>query len=327
MLGLMVTLAASARADVFNMGGGQTSFSLVPVGNPGNANDTTGYGSVGYNYSIDKYDVTLGQYTQFLNAVAKTDTYGLYNSYMSTDYNTQGIQQTGSPGSYSYSVTGSNPQAANCPAFDVTWFDAARFSNWLQNGQGTATTVGQAFALTETGAYTLNGDTTSGTESRNANAKYFIPSENEWYKAAYYNPSSGTYSTYATQSNIAPSNSLVLVPNDANYYHGGYTDPTNYLTPVGYFSTSPSYYGTFDQSGDVWNWNDAIISGSFRGLRGGSWGNYSGSLASSDRSNDLPVDENYIIGFRVASVPEPGSLTLLLACAVGFGIWRLRRNA
>ena len=329
-LGLMITLAASVRADVFNMGGGQTSISLVPVGNPGNANDTTGYGSVGYNYSIDAYDVTLGQYTQFLNAVAQTDTYGLYNSYMSTDYNTQGIQQTGSPGSYSYSVTGSNPQAANCPAFDVTWFDAARFSNWLQNGQGTATTVGQAFALTETGAYTLNGDTTSGTESRNANAKYFIPSENEWYKAAYYNPSSGTYSTYATQSNIAPSNSLVLVPNDANYYSGGYTDSTNYLTPVGYFSTSPSYYGTFDQSGDVWNWNDAIISGSFRGLRGGSWlsdFSYPHSLASSFRVGNDPTVENDVIGFRVASVPEPGSLTLLLACAVGFGIWRLRRNA
>ena len=326
-LGLIVTLAAAARADVFNMGGGQTSISLVPVGNPGNANDTTGYGSVGYNYSIDKYDVTLGQYTQFLNAVAKTDTYGLYNSYMSTSYNTQGIQQTGSPGSYSYSVTGSNPQAANCPAFDVTWFDAARFSNWLQNGQGTATTVGQAFALTETGAYTLNGDTTSGTESRNANAKYFIPSENEWYKAAYYNPSSGTYSTYATQSNIAPSNSLVLVPNDANYYNGGYTDSTNYLTPVGYFSTSPSYYGTFDQSGDVWNWNDALVSGSFRGLRGGLWGDGSSLLASSSRSTGYPSDEHGSIGFRVASVPEPGSLTLLLVCAVAFGIWRQRRNA
>ena len=327
--GLMVTLAASVRADVFNMGGGQTSISLVPVGNPGNANDpATGnlYGSVGYNYSIDKYDVTLGQYTQFLNAVAKTDTYGLYNSYMSTNYNTQGIQQTGSPGSYSYSVTGSNPQAANCPAFDVTWFDAARFSNWLQNGQGTATTVGQAFALTETGAYTLNGDTTSGTESRNANAKYFIPSESEWYKAAYYNPSSGTYSTYATQSNIAPSNSLVLVPNDANYYNGGYTDSTNYLTPVGYFSTSPSYYGTFDQSGDVWNWNDAIISGSFRGLRGGS-GTSTPAPGVVLPRRGYPTDESDSLGFRVASVPEPGSLTLLLACAVGFGIWRQRRNA
>ena len=90
-----------ARADVFNMGGGQTSISLVPVGNPGNVADsaiTAAWaavrprnwpGEVDYNYSIDAYDVTLAQYTQFLNAVAKTDTYGLYNSYMSTDYNTR----------------------------------------------------------------------------------------------------------------------------------------------------------------------------------------------------------------------------------------------
>jgi len=187
----------------------------------------------------------------------------------------------------------------------VTWFDAARFSNWLQNGQGTATTVGQAFALTETGAYTLNGDTTSGTESRNANAKYFIPSENEWYKAAYYNPSSGTYSTYATQSNIAPSNSLVLVPNDANYAAApsyNYTDPTNLLTPVGYFSTSPSYYGTFDQSGDVWNWNDAIISGSFRGLRGGYWLDNSSYLASSYRYDYSPTLEYTSLSVSVLQV-------------------------
>ena len=188
-------LGGTARADVFNMPGGQTSISLVPVGNAGNAPDpATGnlYGSVSYNYSIDAYDVTLAQYTVFLNAVAKTDTYGLYNIYMggaNDYYSTQGIMQSGSPGSYSYSVTGSNPQAANCPAFDVTWFDAARFCNWLQNGQLTGV---RGTGTTETGAYTLNGDTTSGTESRNANAKYFIPSENEWYKAAYYNPSSAT---------------------------------------------------------------------------------------------------------------------------------------
>src|SRR5208282_5969812 len=87
--GLMVTLAASARADVFNMGGGQTSISLVPVGNPGNVADTAahsgnpaGQGAVSYAYSIDSYDVTLAQYAQFLNATAKTDTYGLYNSNM-----------------------------------------------------------------------------------------------------------------------------------------------------------------------------------------------------------------------------------------------------
>ena len=127
----------------------------------------------------------------------------------------QGISQSGSPGSYSYSVTGSNPQAANCPVFDVTWGDAARFCNWLQNGQPTSGT--EAAGTTETGAYTLNGDmiTRHGMHATRA-ATYFIPSENEWYKAAYYK-GGGTnagYWTYPTQSNTAPGNSLALAPSD-----------------------------------------------------------------------------------------------------------------
>ena len=148
------------------------------------------YAAVPYTFYMGKYDVTLGQYCQFLNAVARTDPYGCYNSMMaggdikdSIGAYPFGIAQSGSPGSYSYSVTGSNPQAANMPAYAVSWLDAARFSNWLQNGQ---LNVLEGTATTETGAYTLNGEITSGTESRNAGAKYFIPSENEWYKAAYY---------------------------------------------------------------------------------------------------------------------------------------------
>ena len=109
----LLASAVTAQADVFNMGGtisggtwtGLASLQFVTVGNPGNPPDpATGsvYGSVSYNYNIDAYDVTLGQYCQFLNAVAQTDTYGLYNSYMSTDYATQGISRSGSPaGSYS----------------------------------------------------------------------------------------------------------------------------------------------------------------------------------------------------------------------------------
>ena len=168
-----------------------------------------------------------------------------------------------------------------------------------------------------------------------ASATYFIPSENEWYKAAYYDPAlnggAGGYWTYPTKSNIAPSNSLVLAStstNNANYYTSGYTDPTNYLTPVGTFAASPGPYGTYDMGGDVWQWNEANISGSFRGLRGGSWID---SPAAWPRppaaTTSHPTVENNNIGFRVASVPEPGSLALLLAGAVGFGIWRWRRNA
>ena len=143
-------IAGSAQADVFNMGGtynpatgtwtGSASLQFVTVGNPGNAADpSTGYGSVGYTYQMGKYDVTVGQYVQFLNAVAKTDTYGLYNGLMASygGIFPFGITQSGSSGSYSYSVTGSYAQDANCPMFEVSWGDAARFCNWLQNGQPT----------------------------------------------------------------------------------------------------------------------------------------------------------------------------------------------
>jgi formylglycine-generating enzyme required for sulfatase activity len=170
------------------------------VGNPGNAADTvvmndgtTGYGAVPYTYQIGKYDVTTAQYCQFLNAVATTsDPYGLYNSYMATDMPTVAITQSGTAGNYSYSVTGNYGQGVNCPIFDVTWGDAARFCNWLQNNQPTGA---EGPGTTETGAYTLNGATTNAALmaiTRNAGAVDFIPSENEWYKAAYYNASNGT---------------------------------------------------------------------------------------------------------------------------------------
>ena len=320
---VLTLVAGVARANLFNMPGAQTSLSFVTVGDPGNAPDTavmgnedgtTGYGSVLYVYRMGEYDVTIGQYVQFLNAVAQTDTYGLYNSYMD-DYSTLGIAQSGTSGSYNYSVTGGDPQAANCPVHDVTWGDAARFCNWLQNGQPTypAGTPGEVAGSTETGAYTLNGDTTNYMETRSSGATFFIPSENEWYKAAYYKGGSTNagYWAYPTQSNTAPSNVLSSSgSNNANYNTGSFgnfifTDPTNNLTPVGAFSASPGPYGTYDMGGDVWQCNEAII-GSSRGLRGGSWYDRSSILASSYRSHaNTPTYPYSDVGFRVASL-EPG---------------------
>jgi formylglycine-generating enzyme required for sulfatase activity len=330
----LVASAATVQADdVFNMPPGQTSLQFVTVGDPGNAADpATGnlYGSVAYTYQIGKCDVTLSQYTAFLNAVAKTDTYGLYNTNMATDFPTNystniGISRSGSSGSYSYSVTGNG----NMPVFDVTWGGAARFCNWLQTG------------TTETGAYTLNGATLDAALmaiTRNANATYVIPSENEWYKAAYYKGGSNNagYWFYPTQSNTTPSNVLSATgTNNANfwYWDGGFTDPTNYLTPVGAFADSPGPYGTFDMGGDVWQWNEANIDGAYRGLRGGGWDfGYDELVASAANGIETPTYEGNFYngiyaGFRVAFVPEPGSITLLVAGAlslVAYG-WRRRR--
>ena len=131
---------------------------IVPVGNAGNAADQNyfdqgAYGGVGYNYAIGKYEVTLNQYTAFLNAVAATDAYGLYDSSMgpaNTRDTVKGISQNGTSGSFNYSVIGNG----NRPVTFVSWFDAARFVNWLHNDQPSGM---QTAATTEDGAYTLNG--------------------------------------------------------------------------------------------------------------------------------------------------------------------------
>ena len=259
---------------------------------------------------------------------------------MATDYPTIKITQSGSSGNYSYSLTGGYSQGANCPIFDVTWGDAARFCNWLQNGQPTfpTGTPGEVTNSTETGAYTLNGAVTNAALmgiNRNGGATYFIPSENEWYKAAYYkggNANAG-YWAYPTQSDALhpPSNVLSTTgTNNANYDNGTYpsgtfTDPTNHLTPVGAFSASPGPYDTFDMGGDVWQWNEGTTLGC-RYEWGGSWGNTYSMMAMTAGGYDYPANAFRDIGFRVASVPEPGSIMLVVAgglCLLAYA-WRRR---
>lgn len=123
----------------------------VIVGNPGNAGDTQSqgiFGAVDYVFAIGKYEVTAGQYTEFLNAVAATDTYALYNVNMWTHAEGCKIERSGSPGNYTYSVA---PDQANRPVNYVSWGDAVRFINWLHNGQPTGA---QDLTTTEDGSAT-----------------------------------------------------------------------------------------------------------------------------------------------------------------------------
>ena len=293
----------------------------VTVGNAGNTGeqsrliygDTTYYGGVNYEYQIGKYEVTAGQYTGFLNAVAKTDTYGLYNTSMDSSSHGCQIQRSGSSGSYSYSVA---TDWANRPVNDVSWGDATRFANWLHNEQPTG---GQTAATTEDGAYYLNGAMSIAelvVPTRKAGAQVWLPSEDEWYKAAYHKNDgvTGNYFDFPTSSDSEPGRDMTEATNpgnNANYYDGGYvTGSPYYRTEVGEFELSDSPYGTFDMGGNVWEWNEALI-GSIRGVRGGSFSNSDGILRSSYRSDSSPGFGSNVVGFRVASVPEPCSLILL----------------
>jgi formylglycine-generating enzyme required for sulfatase activity len=276
---------------------------------------------VNYAYSLGKYDVTASQYAAFLNAVAKTDPYGLYNPGMVTDTKYGcGISQSGSSGSYTYSTT----KNGNFPVNYVTWGDAARFSNWLQNGEPTGP---EGPSTTETGAYTLSGAITTTalmSVTRNPGATWFIPTLDEWYKAAYYKGGSlnAGYWLYPTRNDIAPSNVLSATgTNNANFYINGYTDPTNFLTAVGAFAASPGPYGTFDQGGDLGQWNDTALGSLYRSVRGGAFTSESSILSSSIGGADGPTDEFFGEGFRVATVPEP-STGMLAVLACGLTWWK-----
>jgi sulfatase modifying factor 1 len=300
----------------------------VPIGNPSNAHDPNThdlYGAVAYGYRMGKYDVTVGQYTAFLNSVAATDTYSLYRTEMATDLAIAGIARSGVSGTYSYSVIGS----PNKPITYVSWGDAARFANWLQNGQPTGS---EGPGTTETGAYTLNGALTPAALNallRNSGAKWFIPTESEWYKAAYYDPMFEHYWLAATRYNTIPVSAPPgNTPNAANYYDKStgfavtsalrFSVGQNYLTDVGAYTASSSAYGTFDQAGNVFQWNETLIGDSFRGLRGGTWDNYDSFLQSNARYDDDPSDESYTLGFRVATIaPEPSTAALaVMACGM-----------
>lgn len=343
---ILLGLAASAFLLAGPAAATTVTYEMVTVGDPGNEADfSTGsaYGRVTYSYQIGTYDVTIGNYTAYLNAVDPTgaNTHGIYNSSMAGDLNIAGIafSQHAAAG-FKYSVMNNAGDSSNRPITYVSWFDAARFANWMTNGQGGSDT--------ETGAYTLNG---MNIVAANPGAAFSIPTENEWYKAAYYSPNYAGigvpgYYKYPTQSDDDPGNNATTptVANQANYKvdtlysvtQSSDEDATqNYLTDVGAFTNSVSFYGTFDQGGNVYQWNDldGTIS-PLRGVRGGDWNNGDPFTVSSSTTDAIdPSYEFFDTGFRLASrpfaVPEPST-----CCLMGMGIglayltrWRQRQRA
>ena len=293
---------ASVSADVV--------FDWVVVGNPGNPPDRVytpinpdrlQFGAVNYTFRISKHEVTNAQYVDFLNSVAASDPHDLFNQSME-------ITRSGNKGSFTYSV---DATYETNPVNYVSFFDAMRFTNWLHNGQGTGST--------ESGAYTIENESElhliGGNETRSAGARFFIPSEDEWYKAAYYDPRLASeggppgddfYWLYPTQHDIAPT--AELPPGGINSANSSYVVGDN--TDVGAYINTTSFYGTFDQGGNLWELNEAVIFTTKRGLRGGSWLDSVSQLAASSRNLFRPDDENFDVGFRVASL-LPGEPTMV----------------
>ena len=296
-----VTLSIQPSAQADTWGGGTTNeftIDFVGIGNAGNAADTTTYGAVPYEYRTGKNEISQLQIT-------KATLIGMANV---------------SAGAW----------ANDQPAATISWYEAAAFVNWLNTSTGKQA----AYNLTFSGSWTMalwsseQAWTAGGTNLyRNKDAYYFLPSENEWYKAAYYNAAGSNYFLYPTASSTAPTPVASGTTSGTAVYDGAASAPAIVDSAGG---LSP--YGTMGQGGNVWEWNESAfdglnnISSENRVSRGGSWGYSEDFLRSSSfRSSLVPSGEFHDVGFRVASVTEPSTYALLLMTAAG-ALWMTKRR-
>jgi formylglycine-generating enzyme required for sulfatase activity len=307
----LVLFAGSARADLFGTGVNQFTIDFVPIS--GATNPTSGYGIVNHDYRMGTYEVTNDQWNKFKAAYGPV---------------------TGSEGGYGVS---SYFTGLNQPTDSMNWFAAAQFVNWLNTSTGrqaaykfTGTQGSNTYTFVPWSSTDLGYDASN--PYRNTAAYYFLPNENEWVKAAFWNGTA--LQTYATKAG-----DTLFQGNGSNGGWNYYT--THYATtPSGPWivgSGSQELNGTYDMMGNNMEWMESPYSsgdygaGSSRGLRGGYWAFDSSYLPSFMRAHHDPTNEVNSLGFRVASVgvPEPGSIVLLVAgglCLLAYA-WRRRRGA
>jgi formylglycine-generating enzyme required for sulfatase activity len=352
-IAVLAAVMASGVCVAQAAGAQPVAIDTVPVGNPGNAGDVQPsgtYGAVDYEFVIGRFEVTAGQYTAFLNAVAASDPEGLYHTRMDYDADPTregcNIERHGVSGSYTYSVA---PDWADRPVNYVSWADAARFANWMHNGQPTGA---QDLTTTEDGSYFLDGlsegnDTLLEDVVREPDATWAIASEDEWFKAAYHmnDGVTGNYWSNPTSANGAVSGQLV----DPDPGHNATCrvnqvhtiDAPYYRTEAGARENSASPYGTFDQGGNVMEFTEAVPESDIRRMRGGSW-NMGCSQVSSSQIDDVmhSSDQFNDLGFRLVTLEAPNGppavpavsgrgllATLVAVCLAGAIALRLRRRS
>jgi formylglycine-generating enzyme len=292
---------------------GALNLQFVAVRSPGNPADDTGLGAVAYEYAISRYEVTNNQYAEFLNAVATpTDANAIYKS-------NPGISYPLVPIGFLrlYLV---DPGFENRPVSGLSFWDAARFSNWLHNGQPVGEQNG---STTEDGAYTLTPPAVMDNSIvRDSGASFFVPSTDEWYKAAFYDPALPGYYDYPTGTDV-PTVCAVPSPQDDRANCGG---AVGGVTDVGAYSASTSPFGSFDQGGNLREWVEEIA-GAAREARGGFWASSQFEISNEGFTGYEATLGVGSVGLRIArTVPEPGRLLLAATGALVLGAVR-RRNA
>ena len=305
-----ILTAATVHADTF--GGGANAFTIdfVTIGNAGNPDDAGAGGGPGYYtpYGGVPYEFRMGVTEVSENWITNATNLGLAD-------------------------VAAGAWTGNQPAANLTWFEAAAFVNFLNVSTGHQAAYQLTAANTSLTLWSSAQAWQAGGENlyRHKDAYYFLPSEDEWYKAAYHKNDGVTenYWDYATGSNSRPTavrsgtaagtavyNSSATVPAPADINNSG----------------GLSAYGTRGQDGNVLEWEESAFDGinstmgEIRVLRGGHVLSDALPLLCAYRTSLPPNEGGSAVGMRVASVPEPTSTVLILS-ASWLALARRRRRA
>ena len=230
VLATVASMAAPSFAAVVSFGSGANQFNMefVTIRNPNNVADITGSpnpaGAVGYEYGIGKFEVSEEMITKF-NA-------------------SQSLQIT------------QDARGAAKPATSISWNEAARFVNWLNTSTGNPAAYKFATGgVNDNIALWTSGDAgyDASNPYRNSLAKYVLPSYNEWYKAAYYNPNDSTYYDFANGRNTPPTAVASGTADNTAVYNQSFPQGPADVTNAG--GLSP--YGVMGLGGNVREWGES----------------------------------------------------------------------
>ncbi len=296
ILMVLATVGSVAIASADSVNG--ITMDFVPITGAGNSGDNTAngtYGAVGYDYRMGVNEVSIEQF----QASPISDA--------NANYWNDGTRNVG----------------ASAPVVAISWHEAAMYCNWLTSG------------FVDQGAYTVSGGLVTGVTEHNGAAMdslvstygmvYFLPTENEWFKAAYYKD--GNYSLYANGTGSAPVHGV-----NANFNSpGGYANGPAWTVNSG----TDEQNGTRNMMGNVWEWLESADDGTLNNLgsenmafRGGDYFQGASLLDKEHRGGgELPSAEYYSVGFRVAAaIPEPGTISFMSMSTLGLFFTRTVRR-
>lgn len=297
---------------------------FVTVGDPGNPacalpdpggiSYADGRGSVPYEYRIGRAEITTGQWLQFVNTFSTLG--GTWTGFAHPSHWGAEVDPTYSGPGARYRLRDA-PSASVFPVGGISWRTAAMYCNWLTNAQATGTWALQNGAY-DASTFTTNPDQTFNDQlTHNPSATFWIPTLDEWIKAAHYDPNrngagQGGWWMYPNGTDTP----LTYGPPPTGQANSGFTLPNfgNWNIPLGAYPGTVSPWGLLDVAGGATEWIEEAFGTTLGPEERGTDGSGSGwniSLAGlNDRvtrlGSDAPQVASSYQGFRIASsVPAP----------------------